>query len=54
MYYLEVMCRQKVDTPWSIYRDFTVAQIKCFAITSCYYHLIFSILFLFLKDLNAK
>ncbi len=20
----EVMCRQKVDTPWSIYRDFTV------------------------------
>jgi hypothetical protein len=24
MYYSEVMCRQKVDTPWSIYRDFTV------------------------------
>jgi hypothetical protein len=20
----EVMCRKKVDTPWSIYRDFTV------------------------------
>jgi len=24
MYDSEVMCRQKVDTPWSIYRDFTV------------------------------
>jgi hypothetical protein len=24
MYYLEVMCRQKVDTSWFIYRDFTV------------------------------
>ena len=24
MYDFEVMCRQKLDTPWSIYRDFTV------------------------------
>ncbi len=26
MYYSEVMCRQKVDTPWSFYRDFTVIK----------------------------
>ena len=24
----EVMCRKKVDTPWSIYRDFTVTKNK--------------------------
>ena len=24
MYDSEVMCRKKVDIPWSIYRDFTV------------------------------
>ncbi len=27
MYDSEVMCRQKVDTPWSIYRDLTVLVI---------------------------
>ena len=27
MYDSEVMCRQKVDTPWYIYRDFTVLLI---------------------------
>ena len=24
----KVMCRKKVDTPWSIYRDFTVYSYK--------------------------
>jgi hypothetical protein len=28
MYYSEVMRRQKVDTPWSIYRVFTVRAEK--------------------------
>ncbi len=23
----KIMCRQKVDTPWCIYRDFTVRKI---------------------------
>jgi hypothetical protein len=27
IYDSEVMCRKKVDTPWSIYRDFTVYHL---------------------------
>ena len=27
MYNSEVKCRKEVDTPWSIYRDFTVAYL---------------------------
>jgi hypothetical protein len=28
MYDSEVMCLKKVDTPWSIYRDFTVQKLR--------------------------
>ena len=31
MYDSEVMCRQKVDTPCSIYRDFTVALLVIYS-----------------------
>jgi len=47
----EVMCRKEVDTPWSIYRDFTVYIInvfydclffKCeFVIVISYYYFLF-------------
>jgi len=30
MYDSEIMCRQKVNTPWSIYRDFTVPILISF------------------------
>ncbi len=32
MYDSEVMCRKEVDTPWSIYRDLTVYDVKYFLI----------------------
>ena len=30
MYDSEIMCRQKMNTPWSIYRDFTVPILILF------------------------
>jgi len=38
MYDSEVMCRQKVDTPWSIHRDFTHAKKKSNSITHWDYY----------------
>ena len=43
MYDSEVMCLKKVDTPWSIYRDFTV-----------YYFTLFYIRRDILTQINAK
>ena len=37
MYDSEVMCRKEVDTPWSIYRDFTASHF----LTSMRKHLIY-------------